>query len=227
MWHKVAPELAEHFTVIAADLRGQGDSGKPRDVGDHSTYSNRRMACDQVELMSALGFENFYLAGHDIGARVAHRMTLDFPERVSKVAFLDIVPTLELYAHISREFALLYWSNFFLAQPPDLPERMIGSDPAYYVQRDLFDFVDDDRDKNAIFAEEALAEYIRCLLETRMPRQTRSRAQTLRCPSPSQGDASRSASMATSRASSEIEGFGPRRFAGGRSAVACCRDFMA
>ncbi len=163
MWHKVAPELAEHFTVIAADLRGQGDSGKPRDVGDHSTYSNRRMACDQVELMSALGFENFYLAGHDIGARVAHRMTLEFPERVSKVAFLDIVPTLELYAHISREFALLYWSNFFLAQPPDLPERMIGSDPAYYVQRDLFDFVDDDRDKNAIFAEEALAEYIRCL----------------------------------------------------------------
>ncbi len=163
MWHKVAPALAEHFTVIAADLRGQGDSGKPRDTGDHSTYSNRRMARDQVELMSALGFEDFCLAGHDIGARVAHRMTLDYPERVSKVAFLDILPTLELYEHTNRDFALLYWSNFFLAQPPDLPERMIGSDPAFYVQRDLFDFVSDDRDKDEVFVEEALAEYIRCL----------------------------------------------------------------
>lgn len=166
MWHKVAPALAEHFTVIAADLRGQGDSGKPRDAGDHSTYSNRVMAQDQVELMSAFGFEDFYLAGHDIGARVAHRMTLDHPERVSKVAFLDILPTLELYERTNRDFALLYWSNFFLAQPPDLPERLIGSDPAYYVQRDLLDFVDDDRDKNEVFVEEALAEYIRCLRDS-------------------------------------------------------------
>ncbi len=166
MWHKVAPALAEHFTVIAADLRGQGDSGKPRDAGDHSTYSNRSMAGDQAALMSALGFEEFYLAGHDIGARVAHRMTLDYPERVSKVAFLDILPTLELYEHTNRDFALLYWSNFFLAQPPDLPERMIGADPALYVHRDLFDFVDDDRDKDQIFVEEAVAEYIRCLSDS-------------------------------------------------------------
>jgi len=166
MWHKVAPALAEHFTVIAADLRGQGDSGKPRDAGDHSTYSNRSMAYDQVALMSALGFEDFFVAGHDIGARVAHRMTLDHPERASKVAFLDILPTVELYEHTNRNFALHYWSNFFLAQPPDLPERMIGADPAFYVQRDLFDFVDDDRDKNDVFVEEALAEYIRCLSDS-------------------------------------------------------------
>lgn len=83
MWHKVAPTLAEYFTVIAADLRGQGDSGKPRDVGDHSIYSNRAMARDQITLMSALGFDEFCVAGHDIGARVAHRMTLDFPDRVA------------------------------------------------------------------------------------------------------------------------------------------------
>lgn len=166
MWHKVAPALAEHFTVVAADLRGQGDSGKPRDAGDHSTYSNRRMARDQVGLMSALGFEDFFLAGHDIGARVAHRMTLDYPERVSKVAFLDILPTLDLYEHTNRDFALLYWSNFFLAQPPELPERMIGSDPAFYVQRDLLDFVDGDREKDEVFTEKALAEYIRCLSDS-------------------------------------------------------------
>ena len=162
MWHKVAPVLSEQFTVIAPDLRGQGDSGKPRDAGDHSTYSNRVMARDQVELMSALGFEMFYLAGHDVGARVAHRMTLDYPDRVTKVAFLDILPTLELYEHTNRDFALLYWSNFFLAQPPDLPERMIGADPAFYVRRDFFDFVDEDRNKHDVFVEEAVSEYVRC-----------------------------------------------------------------
>lgn len=166
MWHKVAPLLAKQFTVVAADLRGQGDSGKPRDAGDHSTYSNRAMAGDQVALMSALGFDSFGVVGHDIGARVAHRMALDFPDRISKVALLDILPTLELYEQTNRDFALLYWSNFFLAQPPDLPERWIGSDPAYYVKRDLFDFVEDDRDTAAVFTKDALAEYIRCLSDS-------------------------------------------------------------
>ena len=163
MWHKVAPALSKRFTVIAADLRGQGDSDKPRDSGDHSTYSNRAMAHDQVELMSTLGFDKFNLAGHDIGARVAHRIALDYPDRVTKLAILDILPTLELYEQTNKDFALLYWSNFFLAQPPNLPERMIGADPAFYVQRDLFDFVDDDRNKNDVFVGEAVSEYIRCL----------------------------------------------------------------
>ncbi len=159
MWHKVAPALSEHFTVVAADLRGQGDSGKPRDAGDHVTYSKKAMACDQVELMSRLGFERFFLVGHDRGARVAHRMALDYPDRVAKVAYFDILPTLELYERTSREFALLYWSNFFYAQPPDLPETLIGADPALFVKRNLFDFADDERQ---VFDDEAVEEYIRC-----------------------------------------------------------------
>lgn len=159
MWHKVAPALSEHFTVVAADLRGQGDSGKPCDKGDHSTYSKKVMARDQAELMSRLGFERFFLAGHDRGARVAYRMAMDYPDRVAKVAFLDIVPTLEQYERTSREFALLYWVNFFYAQPPDLPERLIGADPALFVKTNLFDFADDE---GKVFDDEAVAEYIRC-----------------------------------------------------------------
>ena len=93
MWHKIAPRLAEHFTVVATDLRGYGDSSKPDGGEDHAAYSFRAMAQDQVEVMAALGFDSFHVVGHDRGGRVAHRMALDHPRRVKKVAFLDIVPT--------------------------------------------------------------------------------------------------------------------------------------
>jgi haloacetate dehalogenase len=159
MWHKIAPALAEQFTVVAADLRGQGDSSKPRGEYDHSTYSKRTMAHDQVKLMGDLGFESFSVAGHDRGARVAHRLVLDYPDRINKVAFLDIVPTLEMYEQTNKEFALLYWSNFFYAQPANLPETMIASDPKRFVESNLFDFVRNDRN---VFDEEAVSEYIRC-----------------------------------------------------------------
>ena len=163
MWHKIAPALAKHFTVVAADLRGQGDSSKPRGEDDHSNYSKRTMAHHQVELMGKLGFESFSVAGHDRGARVAHRLVLDHPDRVDKVAFLDIVPTLEMYEQTNRGFALLYWSNFFYAQPADLPETMIASDPKRFVESNLFDFARNDRD---VFAEEAVSEYIRCFSDS-------------------------------------------------------------
>ena len=141
MWHAVAPVLAEEFTVVAADLRGYGGSSKPPTTEDHEPYSKRAMARDQVEVMRRLGFDRFAVVGHDRGARCAYRMALDHPERVSKLAVLDIIPTGEALRRISVPFALDFWHWFFLAQPAPLPERMIGADPeAYYLrhERDLF-----------------------------------------------------------------------------------------
>lgn len=155
MWHKVAPRLAEEFTVVCTDLRGYGDSSKPETTADHAPYSKRAMARDQVEVMRALGFERFGVAGHDRGGRVAYRMALDHPECVTRLAVLDIIPTGEHYRHTDMAFALGYWHWFFLAQPFDLPERLIGADPDYYfmARRALTpDF----------FAPEALADYRRC-----------------------------------------------------------------
>lgn len=129
MWHRVAPRLAQRNTVVLADLRGYGDSSRPSPTPDHSTYSKRAMGADQIGLMERLGFETFAVVGHDRGARVAHRMCLDHPERVTRVAFLDIVPTLHVLTHVDRHLAQTYYHWFFLAQEPDLPERMIGSDP--------------------------------------------------------------------------------------------------
>lgn len=105
MWHKVAPQLAERFTVVATDLRGYGDSGKPEGLPDHSNYSKRTMAEDQIEVMRALGFERFHVMGHDRGARVAYRMALDHPEAVNKLVLLDIVSTYDMYSLSTREFA--------------------------------------------------------------------------------------------------------------------------
>src|SRR5437588_3639179 len=141
MWHKVAPRLAEEFTVVASDLRGYGDSSKPPTTPDHEPYSKRAMARDQVALMRRLGFERFAVAGHDRGGRVAYRLALDLPERVTKLAVLDIIPTGEALRRADMAFGLGYWHWFFLAQPYDLPERMIGANPDnyYFRQRDLFD----------------------------------------------------------------------------------------
>lgn len=159
MWHKVAPRLAEDFTVVAADLRGYGDSSKPAGGEKSIGYSFRAMANDQVEVMRALGFDKWRVAGHDRGGRVAHRMALDHPGRVERVAFLDIVPTHHMLSHIKREWAVDSYHWFFMAQPAYYPEEMIA---AYgferYIRRKL--------DKKGVglsgFAPEAMSEYIRC-----------------------------------------------------------------
>ncbi|MGH6943279.1 MAG: alpha/beta fold hydrolase [Geminicoccaceae bacterium] len=158
MWHKIAPRLAEDFTVVATDLRGYGDSGKPKGAPDHANYSFRTMAGDQVEVMARLGFERFLVAGHDRGARVAHRMALDHPERVSKLAALDIVPTHWVLTHISREWAKASYHWFFMAQPFDFPERLLAGREEYYIRRKL----DKPGVGTAGFTEEAMAEYVRC-----------------------------------------------------------------
>ena len=134
MWHKIAPRLAQKFTVVAPDLRGYGASDKPFGEPGHSTYSKRVMAQDQVALMTHLGFEKFYAAGHDRGGRVAHRLTRDHPERVEKLAVLDICPTADMYAQTDMAFATAYFHWFFLIQPYDMPERLIGSDAEYFIR---------------------------------------------------------------------------------------------
>lgn len=133
MWRHVAPALTSDFTVVAADLRGYGESDAPADDADHLTYSRRAMAADQVGLMSALGHERFTVAGHDRGGRVAHRMALDHPERVDRVAVLDIVPTLHMFENVDRAMAQSYFHWFFLNQPADLPERLITADPDGWI----------------------------------------------------------------------------------------------
>ena len=133
MWHRVAPRLAERFSVVCPDLRGYGDSGKPASDESHEPYSKRVMARDQLELMKELGFDRFALVGHDRGARVARRLALDHPDAVSRLAVLDIVPTETIYTTLSQQHATTVWRYFFLIQPPDLPERLIGSDPLFYL----------------------------------------------------------------------------------------------
>lgn len=159
MWHKVAPILAKRFTVVVSDLRGYGDSSKPETTADHSPYSKRSMAIDQVALMESLGFSTFYVAGHDRGGRVAHRIVLDHPYVIKKLAVLDIAPTYAMYKTADMEFAEAYYHWFFLIQPYDLPERMISSDPEYFLKKKFGQW---GRDSGA-FTEAALAEYLRCL----------------------------------------------------------------
>jgi haloacetate dehalogenase len=160
MWHRIAPTLAERHTVVLPDLRGYGDSARPASTLDHASYSKRAMADDQVGLMRALGLDRFDVVGHDRGARVAHRLCLDHPEAVSRVAFLDIVPTRHVFTHVDRALAQAYYHWFFLAQEPDLPERLIGGDPAWYVRRKLAQW--SAGDGLEAFAPDAVAEYVRC-----------------------------------------------------------------
>jgi haloacetate dehalogenase len=158
MWHKIAPRLAERFTVVATDLRGYGDSGKPPSDADHSAYSKRTTARDQVEVMAALGFETFLVAGHDRGGRVAHRMALDHPQRVTKLAVLDIVPTHKIFSTVTKEIATGYYHWFFLIQGGGLPETLIGHDPEYYLRTKVKQW----GGGMEAFTEEALNEYVRC-----------------------------------------------------------------
>jgi haloacetate dehalogenase len=134
MWHAVAPALAADHTVVLTDLRGYGDSDKPPAGADHVGYAKRTMAADQVGVMAALGFDRFALVGHDRGARVAHRLALDHPGRVERVAVLDIAPTHHMVTTTDLRMARAYFHWFFLAQAPDLPERMIGADPAGWLR---------------------------------------------------------------------------------------------
>ena len=137
-WRKVAPALVDAgYQVIAPDLRGYGDSGKPESDALHAAYSKRAMAADQIALMNALGHERFAVVGHDRGGRVAHRLALDHPAAVTRLAVLDIAPTLTMYQMTNQEFATRYFWWFFLIQPFDLPERMIGSDPEYFLRRHI------------------------------------------------------------------------------------------
>ena len=137
MWHRVAPLLTDYFTVVCADLRGYGDSGRPDSGPDHAGYSKRAMAQDQIEVMSALGFDQFAVAGHDRGGRVTRRMCLDHPERITGAAVLDIVPTAKVFATTDQALATAYYHWFFLIQPDGLPERLIGQDATWWLNETL------------------------------------------------------------------------------------------
>jgi haloacetate dehalogenase len=137
-WHRVAPRLAQRFTVVCPDLRGYGDScGPARETPDHAAYSKRAMARDQVAVMAALGFERFGVVGHDRGGRVAYRLAFDHPDRVARLALLDIIPTGEMLARVDQALAFGSYHWFFLAQPFDLPERLIAADPDFYLERTI------------------------------------------------------------------------------------------
>jgi len=158
IWHKMAPELAKHFTLVMPDLRGYGDSGTPESDAAHTPYAKRTMARDMVEVMATLGFARFKLVGHDRGARVAHRLAQDHAERVEKLAVLDIAPTLHMYETTDMRFASAYYHWFFLIQPQGYPEKLIGDDPAFYLRTKLGAW---GRTGSAI-TPAAHAEYLRC-----------------------------------------------------------------
>ncbi|QWZ09659.1 alpha/beta hydrolase [Nocardioides panacis] len=168
MWHRVAPGLTDRHTVVLSDLRGYGDSSRPASSADHASYSKRVMAEDQVGLMRALGFDSFAVVGHDRGARVAHRLCLDRPEAVTRVALLDIVPTRHVFGHVDRALAQAYYHWFFLAQEPDLPERLIGGDPGYFLRRKLAQW--SAGSGTEAFDPAAVEEYVRCFADPEVVR---------------------------------------------------------
>jgi haloacetate dehalogenase len=163
MWRHVAPDLARDHTVVAADLRGYGDSGKPVPDDAGQVYSKRSMARDQVGLMRELGFGEFGLAGHDRGARVAHRLALDHPGAVRRLAVLDVVPTRHVFGHLSREMGLAYYHWFFLAAPNGVPERLIGADPGYWVRALTGPLLG----PGASIEPDVMEDYIRCFRDPR------------------------------------------------------------
>ena len=134
MWHRVAPTLARHFTLVLMDLRGYGDSARPAPDAAHGAHSKREMARDAIAVMAHHGFERFDVLAHDRGARVAHRLAADHPAAVQRLMLLDIAPTLAMYEQTGEAFARAYWHWFFLIQPPPLPEALIAADPARYVR---------------------------------------------------------------------------------------------
>jgi haloacetate dehalogenase len=163
MWHKVAPSLARDYTVVCADLRGYGDSSKPKGLPDHSNYSKRAMAKDMVEVMAALGHRHFHVVGHDRGARVAHRLARDHGRRVRALAVLDISPTLTMYRRTDQDFATAYYHWFFLIQKAPLPETLLAKQVPHYVLGRI------GRGPGGIrvFDRNALKEYVRAFRDPR------------------------------------------------------------
>lgn len=159
IWHKVAPALAERFTLVIADLRGYGDSSKPAGDAEHRLYAKRTMADDMLAVMRHLGHQRFSVLAHDRGARVAHRLAADHPQAVRRLVLLDIAPTLAMYEQTNEAFARAYWHWFFLIQPSPLPERLIEADPAAY----LHDVMGRRSAGLSPFTPEAWAEYERCI----------------------------------------------------------------
>ncbi len=158
MWSKIAPDLASDFYIVCPDIRGYGDSSKPKGLPDHSNYSKRVMSQDMTELMEQLGFESFYAAGHDRGGRVLHRMCLDHPSKVNKACVMDIAPTHHMFTTADKEFATGYYHWFFLIQPDGLPEKLIGEAPEYYLREILRRW----SGKRKEFNPGAVREYVRC-----------------------------------------------------------------
>jgi haloacetate dehalogenase len=155
IWDLVAPDLAKSFTVVASDLRGYGQSSKPHSKADHSTYSKRAMAADQHALMQSLGYQHFFLLGHDRGGRVSHRLAMDFPDSVLRLMLLDISPTLTMYNNTTMEFAKGYWHWFFLIQPKPIPETLIGANPGFWIKQHMGRHAG-----TGIFSPERWAEYL-------------------------------------------------------------------
>jgi len=161
IWHRVAEPLARHYTVIVPDLRGYGDSSKPAGLPDHSNYSKRAMALDQIAVMRHFGYDDFFLCAHDRGARVAHRLAMDHPGVVRKLMLLDIAPTLAMYEKTDRRMATMYFHWFFLIQPAPMPETLIEASPAGYITRTM----GGRHAKLDVFDPAAIAEYQRCLAQ--------------------------------------------------------------
>ena len=157
MWHRVAPALARDYTVVCADLRGYGDSSKPKGLPDHSNYAKRAMAKDMAEVMTRLGHRKFHLVGHDRGARVAHRLARDHGSRVRSLTVLDISPTLKMYQRTDKAFATAYYHWFFLIQKSPLPEMLLKNQVPHYIIGRI------GRGPGGIkvFDKRALAEYVR------------------------------------------------------------------
>ncbi len=166
MWHAVAPELAKRFTVVCPDLRGYGGSLKPEATPDHAPYAKREMAKDMVEVMQHLGHKRFSIGAHDRGARVAHRLALDFPDRVEKLAVLDIVPTIEHFERTDMAFALGYYHWFWFAQPHPFPEVLINAAPEAWFK------VHTSREPkpSTFFHPEAMADYLAAVRNPEMIR---------------------------------------------------------
>lgn len=164
MWHKVAPQLARRFTVVATDLRGYGDSGKPEGLDDHSNYSKRVMAEDQIAVMRSLGFSTFDVMGHDRGARVAYRMALDHPEAVGKLVLLDIVSTYDMYERSDREFAKALFHWYFFTQEPPLPEDMVMASREQFFRFSLHiaRYRSENDTSAEAFPEDVYDDYLRC-----------------------------------------------------------------